>query len=119
MHKEEAKEVGKMKAVKYDYETDSVYIEIQPKKAYVTFEVNDRIGVDLGKNKVPVGVEILEASEVLSGLFNRRISKEAIKEVLCKFSEKDRDYYLSFKYRNENAVFAIPKGWKSPIVDAA
>lgn len=108
-----------MKAVKYDYETDSIYVEVQPKKAYVTFEINDRIGVDLTRDNVPVGVEILGASDMLSNLFNRKMSKEAIKDVLCKFSEKDRDYYISFRYKNENAVFALPKGWRSPVVDAA
>ncbi|MFQ5405562.1 MAG: DUF2283 domain-containing protein [Candidatus Micrarchaeia archaeon] len=61
-----------MKILKYDVETDSLYVTISSKKAYLTMELSSRIGVDLSESKKIVGVELLEASKVISDLFGKK-----------------------------------------------
>ena len=105
-----------MVKINYDKESDSLYVQVSSKPAFLTFEVSEHVGLDLTKSKIPVGVEILQASAVLSKLFGKRIDKEKIKDVLCDFSDEENIYNLNFEYDNQRAVFAIPKVYKSPVL---
>ena len=102
----------------YDPENDSMYLDISPEKAYTTVEVGERLTVDISESKVPVGVEILEASKFISNLFGKTVSKERAKHILCNVTQKDA-IYLNFEMtepKREVARFAIPKLYPSPVV---
>jgi len=104
----------------YDPENDSMYISISSRKAYLTVEFSERIALDVTNSKIPVGVEILEASKFISDLFGKSVSKDRIKSMLCSVTQKDA-IYLDFEMRGarrESARFAIPVPYNSPIVAA-
>lgn len=109
-----------MATLEYDIETDSLYVNISSKQAYVTLEIGERLALDLTKANIPVGVEILDASKFLTELFGKTISKESVRDMLCKVSQKDA-IYLDFELagaRKENARLAIPGVYRSPIAVA-
>jgi len=109
-----------MANIEYDIETDSLYVNISSKHAYVTLEIGEKLALDLSKSNIPVGVEILEASKFISELFGRNVSKEAVGKMLCKVSQKDA-IYLDFELaeaRKESARLAIPGVYRSPIAVA-
>jgi uncharacterized protein YuzE len=104
----------------YDEESDSLYINIRKKKAYVSVEFGPRIAVDLTQSKEIVGVEILDASVFISELFNKTIPKEKISKLLCDVSEK-KDM-LNIKFQSEDthyAILALPKAYESPILSVS
>lgn len=109
-----------MATLEYDIESDSLYVNISSKRAYVTLEIGEKLALDLTKANIPVGVEILEASGFISELFGRRVSKEAVSRMLCKVSQKDA-IYLDFELaeaKKESARLAIPSVYRSPIAVA-
>ena len=108
-------------SVKYDEEADSLYVQISSKKPFLTFEVNERLAVDITQSNIPVGVEILEASRFVSELFGKHVSKEKVASMLCRVSSSDQ-LYLDFELAGagrQHARVAIPTVYESPIVSAA
>jgi len=101
--------------VKYDEESDGFYASVSDKKAFLTIELSHRIGVDVSQDKHVVGVEILDASKVLSDLFGRVIPRARIKHVLCSISEKD-EIYVKFELGKDRVSMAIPRLYKSPLL---
>ena len=104
-----------MSLLRYDSDSDSLYVNVSSKKAYLSMEISQRIAVDLSESKKVVGVEILDASKVLSGLFHKIVSKSKLKNLLCSVSEDDA-IYLNFKLENKRASLALPKAYKSPLL---
>ncbi|MDR3643070.1 MAG: DUF2283 domain-containing protein [Candidatus Doudnabacteria bacterium] len=49
--------------VEYDPQADAVYISLQKKKVYKSREVSPGVVLDLGKDRVLIGIEILDASK--------------------------------------------------------
>ncbi len=104
-----------MKILRYDADSDSLYVNVSSKKAYLSVELSPRIAVDLSESQRVVGVEILDASKVLSDLFHKAISKAKIASLLCKVSEDDA-IYLKFTLEKDKASLALPKAYKSPVL---
>ena len=107
-----------MAKIDYDPHDDSMYLDISSKKAYFTVEVGERLSVDVSDSRVPVGIEILEASKFISNLFGKSVSKEKVKNMLCNVTQKDA-IYLDFEItgpKREVARFAIPKMYPSPVL---
>ncbi len=102
-----------MNPLEYDEESDCAYVRITSKPPYLTVELSERIGVDVSLSGAVVGVEILDASTVISDLFGKKISREDVEKILCKVSEKDA-IYLNFELENTKASLAIPKAYHSP-----
>ena len=101
----------------YDDESDSLYVHISSKKAFYTLEVSERVGVDSTQSRQVVGVEILDASKFLSELFNKAVSKESIKRLLCNFTEGD-SITLNLQLGKDRATYALPKPYFSPVLSA-
>lgn len=94
-----------MKRVDYDQEADAIYVDISDKKAQKTIELTEHILVDFASNGQIVGLEILDASEEISKLFNRVVSKAEIKQLLCGIKqEPDNEYLIQFNSPNKNQV---------------
>jgi uncharacterized protein YuzE len=108
------KELG---IIRYDSESDSLYVNVSAKKAFITLEWSPRIGIDLSKDNQVVGVEILDASKVISDLFHKAVTKEKTKKLLCKIDQKDA-LYLKFELGKDKAALIVPKPYKSPITQA-
>lgn len=102
-----------MNPLEYDQESDSAYVRISSKPPYITAELSERIGVDISISGGVVGVEILDASKVISDLFGQNISRNEVSKLLCKVSEKDA-VYLNFELGTKKASLAIPKAYQSP-----
>jgi len=106
-----------MKILEYDAESDSLYVNVSSKKAFLTAELSPRIGVDLSQSKSVVGVELLGASKVISELFGSRVPKSKVGKMLCRISDGDA-LYLNFELGKKHASLAIPKTYKSPVLAA-
>ncbi len=104
-----------MSILRYDEETDSLYVNASSRKAYLSAEISPRISVDFSSSKNVVGIEILDASKVLSELFASKVPKAKLKKLLCSFSEGDA-LYVDFELENRHARLAIPRAYKSPIL---
>ncbi|OIO25251.1 hypothetical protein AUJ14_04510 [Candidatus Micrarchaeota archaeon CG1_02_55_22] len=104
-----------MNRMQYDEDSDSLYVTISAKPAYLTAEISPRIGVDVTAEGRPVGVEILEASKVVSDLLQRKVERSEVKRLLCRINEDDA-IYLNFTLGSEHAALALPKAYKSPIL---
>lgn len=106
-----------MRLVDYDEEADALYLAVSSKKAYLSLEVSPRIAVDLSHSKNVVGVEVLEASKVLSEVFGFKVSKEDLGRLNCKINESDA-IYLRFRLRGKSSSLALPKTYASPLLSA-
>jgi len=109
----------KMNGFSYDDQADAIYINLSSKRVSSTLELNPRINVDLSESKKIVGVEILEACSLLSDLFHKKVSKDKIKSLLYKVSDKDALYVnfeLKVGQKSEYASLAIPKLYRSPVL---
>lgn len=104
-----------MKPVEYDAEADALYVSVSSKPALVTLEISPRIGVDISRGGGVAGVEILDASKVLSDLFGSRVSKESLKRVLCRVSRDDA-VVLDFSIGAKRARLALPQSYESPVL---
>ena len=113
--------VVKMGLLKYDKEADCLYINISPRQSHVSFELSRRIAVDLDRQNRILGVEIIDASKVISSLFHKKIAKDEIRKLLCRIDEQDT-LNLRFEFRGkkeEHASLAIPKFYKSPVLSVS
>ena len=102
----------------YDPEADSGYLSLSPKRADITLEIGERIGVDFSKDKKVVGIEIIDASSLISEILGRAISKENVKKVICKATQSDA-IYLDFEYGKHHGRYAIANPYKSPLLSVA
>jgi len=63
--------------ISYDPSVDALYIRFieGPVRSHV-IRLNDQIAVDIGPGEQVVGIEVLDASEVLEGLTERKVQLE-------------------------------------------
>jgi len=52
--------------IKYDSQTDSLYIDLSAKPGVESEAVSDDVVIDFGENGEPVGIDIQHASEILN-----------------------------------------------------
>ncbi len=104
-----------MRIVEYDEEADALYVSVSSKKAYFSLEVSARISVDLSESRKIVGVEVLDASKVLSDVFGFHVSRADLGKLDCKINEKDA-VYLHFELKNKSSSLALPKTHDSPLL---
>jgi uncharacterized protein YuzE len=107
---------------KYDYDSDAdaISIDVGSLKSDITIELSEHILVDLSSEGKLVSIEIIEASSEISRLFNRAVSKDEIKQMLCEIKqEPENEYLIQFKSpgKNESANLLIPL-YKSPVTYA-
>ncbi|MEK7117730.1 MAG: DUF2283 domain-containing protein, partial [Patescibacteria group bacterium] len=55
----------KPKIITYDKEADAMYVYLRNVKVARTQVLSEHILIDLDKNNIPIGVEILDASRIL------------------------------------------------------
>ena len=104
----------------YDSDADAISIEVNNRKSDVTIELTEHILVDITKGREVVALEILNASEEISKIFNRTLSKREIKQLLCNIKrEPTNEYLIQFQspQKKEYANLLIPL-YKSPIICA-
>lgn len=106
-----------MKIADYDSDSDSLYFGLSSKKAYYTLEISERIGVDATRAGQVVGIEILQASQMLSELFKKAVTKEKAKRVLYSITEGDA-INLDLKLDNKRVKIALPRPYSSPVATA-
>ena len=105
--------------LKYDEENDSLYVSISSKRASLSVEISPRISIDISQSgRRPVGVEILEASKVLSDLFGRVVLRQDVRNILCTVTSTDA-IYLNFNLDGNQASLAVQKAYQSPLLAAA
>jgi uncharacterized protein YuzE len=108
-----------MKHVNFDPEADAIAVAISAKKVYRTIELTEHILVDVTDSGQIVGLEILDASEEISKLFGRAVSKAEIKDLLCQIRQKPNDEYLiqfsSPKKNNQVATYLFQL-YRSPLI---
>ena len=105
-----------MKKVKYD--PDAISLDISVKKVHRTIELTEHILIDITNDGQLVGLEILDASEEISKVFNRVVSKAEIKQLLCQIrQEPNNEYLIQFKSPKKNQVanFLFPV-YRSPLI---
>lgn len=107
-----------MKNVDYDPEADAISLNVNLKKAQYTIELTEHILVDISSEGKIVGVEILDASDELSKIFNRMVSKAEIKQLLCQVKQKrDNEYLIQFSSPKKNQVVNLLfPVYKSPLI---
>lgn len=68
--------------ISYDPSVDAPYIRFieGPVQSHV-IRLNDRIAIDIGPGEQVVGIEVLDASEVLEGLADRKIQLENLSAI--------------------------------------
>jgi len=103
--------------IEYDPNVDVIGIGINMKKSDYTIELTEHILVDVTNDMKLVGIEILDASEEISKMFNRAVSKDEIKHMLCEIKQEPNEYIVRFKspQKNESANLFIPV-YRSPIL---
>ncbi|OGJ49877.1 hypothetical protein A2335_00995 [Candidatus Peregrinibacteria bacterium RIFOXYB2_FULL_32_7] len=102
----------------YDSEVDAIAIEIDIKKSDITIELTEHILVDMTNDGKLAGLEILDASEELSKLFNRAVSKEEMKQLLCEIKpESANGYLLQFEspQKKQKAASVLIPLYQSPL----
>jgi uncharacterized protein YuzE len=66
-----------MMRVSYDPSVDALYIRfIEGPIECEVIRLNDRVAINVGPEEQVVGVEVLDASEVLTGLTERKVELE-------------------------------------------
>lgn len=103
---------------RYDPEADAIALHLGSQKPDYTVELTEHILVDLTSDSKLAGIEILDASEEISKIFNRAISKDEIKNLLCEIKQEPKNEYLiQFRsaQKNESATLLIPL-YRSPII---
>ena len=87
-------------------------------KADVTIELTEHILIDITNDGKLVGLEILDASEEISKIFGRIVSKEEIQKLLCDVKQESaNEYLIGFKSpdKKESATLLIPL-YQRPLV---
>ena len=101
----------------YDAEADAISVVISVKKADVTVELTEHLLADLTNDGKVVGFEILDASDEISKMFGRVVTREELKQLLFDISPQPRNQYILHFYNpktKENANFLFPL-YRSPI----
>jgi len=63
--------------ISYDPSVDALYIRfIEGPTECEVIRLNDRVAINIGPGEIVVGIEVLDASEVLEGVKERRIHLE-------------------------------------------
>ena len=107
----------KVKILRYDEESDCLYVSIGSRQSHLTFELSRRIAVDLDRQNRVLGVEIIDASKVISDLFHKKVAKGEIKDLLCRIDKQDTiNLRFGFRGREEHASLALPSFYKSPLL---
>jgi uncharacterized protein YuzE len=66
-----------MMRVSYDPSVDALYIRfVEGPIECEVIRLNDRVAINVGPDEQVVGIEVLDASEVLTGLTERKIELE-------------------------------------------
>jgi uncharacterized protein YuzE len=66
-----------MMRVSYDPSVDALYIRfVEGSIECEVIRLNDRVAINVGPEEQVVGIEVLDASEVLTGLTERKIELE-------------------------------------------
>ena len=118
MFRAEGDEMG---ALKYDKEADCLYVSISGKEGYSTVEISRKIAVDIDRSNRILGVELVDASKVISELFQEKVAKEDIQNLLCKIEEGET-LNLRFAFRGErgrHATLSLPKFYQSPVLSVS
>lgn len=107
-----------MKRVDYDPEADAFSFDISPRAAHRTIEITEHLLVDISSDGKIVGIEMLDASEEISKIFNRAVPKEEIKQLMCRIRrEPNNEYLIQFnspmKKEVANLLFPV---YKSPLL---
>ncbi len=112
-----------MASVNYDEEMDALSVDISSKKAHVSLEVSPRFIIDLTASNQPTGIELLNASEVLTQLFGIRIRKNDLHKLHCKINneavQKRQELYATFQLGDKEAKVLIPTNYQSPVNTSA
>ncbi|MFH1247374.1 MAG: DUF2283 domain-containing protein [Candidatus Micrarchaeota archaeon] len=103
----------------YDKENDALSVDLSSKKAAVSLEISPRFIIDLTASNQPTGIEILDASEVLSTLFGTRIKKSDLHKLHCTFNKEairhKEELYATFQLGQRQAKVLIPTNYQSPV----
>ena len=75
--------------INYDPEADALYVGFNSKKAYFSLELSLRIIVDLSESNKAIGVELLDASKLISELFGFKVGKAELTNLGCHVEDKD------------------------------
>lgn len=108
-----------MAQLNYDEESDSLSVDLSSKKAQVSLEVSPRFIIDLTASNQPTGIELLNASEVLSTLFGTRIKKSDLHKLHCTINQdairRNEELYATFQLGDKTAKVLIPTNYQSPV----
>ena len=104
----------------YDEKSDSLSVDLSSKKAHVSLEVSPRFIIDLTASNQPTGIELLEASEVLSKLFGVKIKKSDLHKLHCTINKEairhKEELYATFQLGQKQAKVLIPTNYQSPVI---
>ncbi|MBI5225526.1 DUF2283 domain-containing protein [Candidatus Micrarchaeota archaeon] len=103
--------------INYDAEADALYVGLSSKKAYFSIELSPRIIVDLTQSNKAIGVELLDASKLISELFGFKVGREDLNNLDCQVDDKD-ELLLRFELNKKHQSLLIPKAYASPILSA-
>lgn len=106
--------------VQYDPEYDIISAETRGKKVYQTIEFSEHVLVDISEDGIALGIEILDASEEISKLFNRVVKKEEMKQLLCYIkSEPHKEYLISFESPDQRKTASVMFSlYRSPVLSS-
>ena len=107
-------------ALNYDEESDSLSVDLSSKKAHISLEVSPRVIIDLTASNQPTGIELLDASEVLSKLFGVKIKKSDLHKLHCTINKEairhKEELYATFQLGQKQAKVLIPTNYQSPVI---
>ncbi len=108
-----------MAQLNYDEESDALSVDLSSKKVHVSLEVSPRFILDLTASNQPTGIELLNASEVLSTLFGSRIKKSDLHKLHCTINKEairhKEELYATFQLGQKTAKVLIPTNYQSPV----
>ena len=129
-----------MASLKYDMEADCLYVSISSGRVHFarakcirhlrcgedadgnsTVELSQRIAVDVDKANKVLGVELIDASRVISELFCEKVAKKDIANLLCRIADGETlTLQFAFKgQKNRHATLSIPKFYQSPVLSVS
>jgi len=110
-----------MASLKYDMEVDCLYVSISSGRGNSTVELSQRIAVDVDKANKVLGVELIDASRVISELFCEKVAKKDIANLLCRIADGETlTLQFAFKgQKNRHATLSIPKFYQSPVLSVS
>ena len=66
--------------IDYDDEFDDLFIYKQDKKSDISVSIADFV-VDVQENGTPTGIEVMKASDTLSQLLSKKVTKEELQKI--------------------------------------